>query len=61
MCNKQIITPLLKDNTIIVFNIDALLSLSEYGNMNTLNDSPYHFSLELKYLPEKKNPDKIYL
>lgn len=61
MLNKQIVTPLLKDNTIIVFNIDALLSLSEYGNMNTLNDSPYHFSLELKHILEKKNPDKIYL
>lgn len=61
MLNKQIITTLLKDNTIIVFNIDALLSLSEYGSMNTLNDSPYHFSLELKYLLEKKNPDEIYL
>ena len=61
MLNKQIITPLLKDNTIIVFNIDALLSLSEYGSMSALNNSPYHFSLELKHLLEKKNPDEIYL
>ena len=61
MLNKKIVTPLLVENTIIVFNIDALLSLSDYNRINSFNNSPYHFSPELRQFLEKKNPDNIYL
>ena len=61
MLNKKIVTPLLVENTVIVFNIDALLSLSDYNNMNSFNNSPYHFLPELRQFLEKKNPDNIYL
>ena len=61
MLNKKIVTPLLVENTIIVFNIDALLSLSDYNNMNSFNNSPYHFLPELRQFLGQKNPDNIYL
>ena len=61
MLNKKVVTPLLSENTVIVFNIDALLSLSDYNNINSFNNSPFHFSPELRQFLEKKNPDNIYL
>lgn len=61
MLNQKIVIPLLRENTVIVFNIDALLSLSDYNAITTLNNSPYHFSPELRQFLEKKNPDNIYL
>ena len=59
MLNRKIVTSLLRENTVIVFNIDALLSLSDYNDI--ANHSPYHFSPELRQFLEQKNPDNIYL
>ena len=61
MLNFKIIKPILKENNIVVFNIDALLSLFDHHSITKLNDSKYRLAPELCKFLEQKNPDKIYL
>lgn len=61
MLNTIIISLLLKENNIVVFNIDALLSLFDQSNITQIDDSPYHLAPELCKFLELKNPDEIYL
>ena len=61
MLNLTIINPLLIPDTIVVFNIDALLSLFNQNSIAKLNDSRYYLAPELCKFLEKKNQDSLYL